>query len=256
MEIFYMSKTVLAIGAHPDDIELLAAGTVVLLKNKGWNVHLATMTDGGKGSVELSSEEIGAIRKKEAAASASLVGAGYDCMGAEDLFILYNRDIVVRTTKLIREVKPDVVITMSPVDYSRDHEETSKIVQTACFSAGIKLLDTDGVEPFDQVPYLYYMDSLEGKDNFGNDIKPGIIIDISTVMDMKEKMLASHASQREWLREHHGMDEYINQMKSMSAARGALIGKSYGEGFRQHLGHAFPQDDILKAELGDDAYVI
>jgi LmbE family N-acetylglucosaminyl deacetylase len=145
---------------------------------------------------------------------------------------------------------------MSPVDYSHDHEQTSAIVQTACFSSGIKLLDTDGVEPFDEVPYLYYMDSLEGKDNFGSDIKPGIVVDITSTIDTKEKMLASHASQREWLREHHGMDEYINMMKKMSAARGALIGKNYGEGFRQHLGHAFPQDDILKAALGDDAYII
>jgi LmbE family N-acetylglucosaminyl deacetylase len=251
-----MNKTVLAIGAHPDDIEIMSAGTITLLRNKGWNVHLATMTDGGKGSVELSSEEIGAIRKKEAAASAALLDAGYDCLGAEDLFILYSRDIVARTTKLIREVKPDVVITMSPVDYSHDHEETSKIVQTACFSSGIKLLETDGVEPFDEVPCLYYMDSLEGKDNFGNDIKPGIVVDISSTIDTKEKMLASHSSQREWLREHHGMDEYINMMKKMSAARGALIGKSYGEGFRQHLGHAFPQDDILKDVLGDTVFVM
>ena len=71
-------------------------------------------------------------------------------------------------------------------------------------------------------------------------------------MNIKEKMLAAHDSQRSWLMEHHGMDEYIISMKNFSANRGEKMGVKYAEGFRQHLGHAYPQDNILKKELNED----
>lgn len=250
------NKIILAVGAHPDDIEFLCAGTLALLKDKGWKIHLATMTPGDKGSVEHTSEEIAAIRKKEAAESASLLDAGYDCMEGEDLFLFYNKEMITRVTKLIRMVKPTIVFTMSPIDYHVDHEISSKIVVTACFSAGVKLLETEGAEAFDEIPYLYYMDPLDGRDNFGKEIKPAIIVDISAKIDLKKEMLACHSSQREWLRKHHGVDEYIITMKNISSERGKMINKKYGEGFRQHLGHAFPQDDILKKELNGMVYTI
>ncbi len=250
------NRTVLAVGAHPDDIEFLCAGTLALLKDKGWKIHIATMTLGDKGSVEHTSEEIAAIRKKEAAKSAFMLDAGYDCIEGEDMFLFYTKEMITRVTKLIRKIKPQIIFNMSPSDYHPDHEMSSKIVVTACFSAGIKLLETDGVEAYDYIPYLYYMDPLDGKDNFGNEIKPGIVIDISGKIDIKEKMLACHSSQREWLRKHHGVDEYIIAMKNISSERGKMINKKYGEGFRQHLGHAFPQDDILKSELNGMVYTI
>jgi len=77
-----------------------------------------------------------------------------------------------------------------------------------------------------------------------------MIVDISSVMDTKEKMLCCHESQRHWLMTHHGMDEYVNMMKKSDQKRGREIGSAFAEGFRQHLGHAYPQDNILKAELG------
>jgi hypothetical protein len=58
-------------------------------------------------------------------------------------------------------------------------------------------------------------------------------------------MLKCHASQREWLLQHHGVDEYTESQKRWSAARGAEIGVAYGEGFRQYRGHAYPKDNIL-----------
>jgi hypothetical protein len=70
-------------------------------------------------------------------------------------------------------------------------------------------------------------------------------------MGTKEKMLASHASQRNWLLAHHKVDEYILAMKRFGEQRGGEINVTYAEGFRQHLGHSFPQDNILKEILGD-----
>ncbi len=251
-----INTTVLAIGAHPDDVEFLCAGTLALLKNKGWNIHIATMTPGDCGSATLSREEISCIRKKEATLSASMLDSGYDCMESEDLFISYDKKTLTRVTRLIRKVKPTIVITMSPSDYMVDHEMTSKIVQTSCFAAGVVNVETDNVKAYDKIPYLYYMDPIEGKDKFGHKIEAGIIVDISDVITIKEKMLAAHKSQREWLLQHHGMDEYIIAMKTLSADRGEEIKKNFAEGFRQHLGHAFPQDDILKSELGEAVHLM
>jgi hypothetical protein len=74
-------------------------------------------------------------------------------------------------------------------------------------------------------------------------------VDISSVIDTKEKMLCCHKSQRDWLLAHHGMDEYIESMKRHAFERCSEMKSKYAEAFRQHLGHSYPQDNILKTEL-------
>ncbi len=240
--------TVLAVGTHPDDVEIMCAGTIALLRERGWNIEIATMTPGDCGTATLSRDEISVIRKNEAIASAKLINANYTCMENDDIFIMYDRPTLLKAIELIRSVKPDIIITQSPQDYMVDHEITSKVIKTACFSAGIKNIKTE-TEPFLKIPHLFYMDALEGIDTFGKIIKPTTIVDISSTIEIKEKMLASHDSQRSWLMEHHGMDEYIIAMKNFSLKRGKEINTSYAEGFRQHLGHAYPKSNILKEEL-------
>jgi LmbE family N-acetylglucosaminyl deacetylase len=137
-----------------------------------------------------------------------------------------------------------------------DHEMASRIAQTACFACGVVNIETPGAKSFEPIPYLYYMDPVEGKDNFGKAIKPGTIVDVSSVMDIKEKMLCCHESQRNWLLEHHGIDDYVIAMKRLGEERGRQINSQFAEGFRQHLGHAYPQDNILKAELGDLVHIV
>ena len=249
------SKVVLAIGAHPDDVEIMCAGTLALFKEKGWNVEIATMTPGDCGSSTLSREEISEIRKNEASTSAKLLGANYSCMENDDIFVTYDRATILKAINLIRKVKPNLVITHSPIDYMVDHEITSKVVKTACFSAGIKNIKTEA-EPFMKIPHLFYMDPLEGVDNFGESIKPTTYVDISSTIKIKEKMLATHDSQRSWLMSHNGIDEYIIAMKKFSSKRGSEIAVEYAEGFRQHKGHAYPQSSILKEELSEYAQIL
>lgn len=244
-------NVVLAIAAHPDDVEFLCAGTLAMLHQQGWQVHTATMTAGDCGSRERSPEEISLIRKTEARKAAERIDAGYTCLECKDLFIMYDRPTLLKVIKLIRQIQPEVVMAMSPSCYMVDHETTSKVVQTACFASGMVNVKTDSVPPFFNVPYLYYMDPMEGKDKFGTHIEPGFIVDITSVIDIKEQMLARHESQRKWLMEHHGMDEYMDAMKQLSSERGNLAGVTYGEGFRQHLGHAYPQENILQKVLGN-----
>ncbi len=244
-----MRDTVLAIFSHPDDAEMMCAGTLSLLKKSGWEVHIATMSPGDKGSDEYTREELSAIRKAEAKKSAELIGASYHCLEFEDLYIFYNRETINKTTALIRKIQPSVVFTASPTDYMADHEITSQVVQTACFSCGIKNMEISE-SPFEPVPCLYYSDAMEGKDKTGNPVQPTVYVDISGEISIKEKMLACHESQQNWLLRHHKVNEYILAMKRFAKIRGEEIGTKYAEGFRQHLGHGYPQDNILKDIIG------
>jgi len=250
------NKKVLSLGAHPDDAEFFCAGTLALLHKKGWEIHIATMTPGDCGTVQYSREEISRIRRAEAAKSAAILDGSYHCLEEGDIFILYDRQSLLKAIELLRKIKPAIVFTTSPSDYMVDHEMASKITQTACFACGVVNVETPGAEPFEPIPHLYYMDPAEEKDKFGKEIKAGTIVHIDGVMNTKEKMLCCHESQRHWLMTHHGMDEYVNMMKDSGQKRGREINSGFAEGFRQHLGHAYPQDNILKAELGDLVHIV
>jgi LmbE family N-acetylglucosaminyl deacetylase len=248
------TRTVLAVGAHPDDVEILCAGTLALLHAKGWKVECATMTPGDCGSNTRTRADISAMRKKEAASSAALLGGNYQCMECDDIFIAYDRPTLLKVIALVRQIKPAMVFTMSPEDYMIDHEMTSALVRTACFSAGMNNIHIDGVEPFLRIPHLYYLDPIEGKDALGRIVHPTTIVDISSTIGRKEQMFLCHESQRKWLMSYHGVDDSMESMRTLSTMRGKMVGVPYAEGFRQHLGHAYPQDNILKQELSGFAW--
>ncbi len=248
-------KVVLSLGAHPDDAEFMCAGTLALLRERGWQVHIATFTPGDCGTIEYSREEISRIRKSEGTKAAALLDGQYHCLECDDAFIMYDRPTLLKAVALVRKVRPKIVFTLSPSDYMVDHEMSSKLAQSACFCCGIVNIDTPGAEPFEPIPHLYYTDPVEGKDKFGTAVEPRIVVDITAVIELKEKMLCCHESQRNWLLAHHGGDEYTHQMKKLGKERGRAIGVEFAEGFRQHLGHAYPQDNILQAELGDLVHI-
>jgi LmbE family N-acetylglucosaminyl deacetylase len=254
------TQIALAIGAHPDDIEFQCAGTLALLRQRGWRVALATMTPGDLGSATLGRDETARIRREEARRSAALLEADYFCLEGADFTVFFGDGPCRRVTGLIRTVQPDLVLTHSPVDYLPDHEETSRIVRQACFAAPVPQYDARGVPgaagPTARVPHLYYFDPVEAQDYLGRPVEAWLVVDISAVVDTKEQMLAQHASQREWLRRQHGCDDYLDEMRKWSRARGCLAGCAFGEGFRQHLGHAYPRDDLLAAALGPVARVL
>src|SRR5438552_5032837 len=86
-----MASVVLSILAHPDDAEFLCAGTLIrLVREHGWEAHIASMTPGDCGSAELPAEEISRIRRSEGAKAATLIGATYHCLEERDLLIFYN----------------------------------------------------------------------------------------------------------------------------------------------------------------------
>jgi LmbE family N-acetylglucosaminyl deacetylase len=129
---------------------------------------------------------------------------------------------------------------------------TSRLVRDATFAASCPNYKTQQWDPApatDKIPYLYYVDPIEGIDWYGQPQNYDFIIDISTTFETKLQMLACHASQREWLRRQHGLDEYLDGCRRWSAARGAKIGRVYGEAFTQHRGHPYPHDNVLQELL-------
>jgi LmbE family N-acetylglucosaminyl deacetylase len=244
----------LAIHAHPDDVEFQCAGTLALLASAGHSVTIVTMTAGDCGSREHRPEEIAAIRRAEARKAAQVIGADYACLEFSDLSIVIDQDSKRRVTEAIRRFRPEIVITAPPVDYMDDHEATSRLVRDGCFNASCPNYATRQWEPAsatERIPYLFYVDPLEGVDLWGQPVVPHLFVDISSVFAIKQRMLACHDSQRAWLRAQHGVDEYLDSQQRWSARRGCEAGVEYAEAFRQHLGHPYPHDNPLQSLLGD-----
>ncbi|OHB56850.1 MAG: hypothetical protein A2Y12_04415 [Planctomycetes bacterium GWF2_42_9] len=243
------SKIALSVCSHPDDAEFVCTGTMALLKKAGWTIHIASMTPGDAGSATLNAAEISAVRRIEGANAAKILDAQYHCLECEDVFIMYDKPTLLKVIKLLREVKPTIVFAPSPQDYFIDHEITSQLARTACFSCGIPNIIIPGTKPYAYVPHLYYADPTGLVDIFGSEIVPGMYVDITSVIETKQKMLCCHKSQRDWLLVHHGMDKYVETMKEYAAKRGAQCGFEYAECFRQHLGQGYPQNNKLKEEI-------
>jgi N-acetylglucosamine malate deacetylase 1 len=241
-------RRILAIHAHPDDVEMQCAGTLALLKERGHHITIITMTPGDKGSAELGQAEIARVRRAEAKAAAELLGADYACLEFHDLEICHDNPSRRTVTEALRRARPDIVMTAPPVDYMSDHEVTSRLVRDACFNASVNNYATHAWDPaplLPKMPHLYYVDAVEGIDWYGNTQPYDFVFDVTKFAELKINMLAAHTSQRDWLMKQHGMDEYLDACRRWSKSRGKLIGAEYGEAFRQHTGHPYPHDNLL-----------
>lgn len=240
----------LAFLAHPDDAEILCGGTLARLRALDWEVHIATAAAGDCGSATLPPDEIAAIRRKEGDAAAACIDATYHCLGERDVNVIFNHDTNAKVIDLFRQIGPSLVFTHPRHDYMLDHEQVHLLARSAAFAFAVPNASRLPMPEAAGVPHLYYVDPLEGKDPYsGNLVVPTTLVNISDHIDTKTKMLACHASQREWLRSHHGMDEYLDAMKRHGALRGETLGVPFAEAFVQHRGHAFPQDDCLQTLL-------
>jgi len=243
---------ILAVHAHPDDCEILAGGTLALLAKRGHNLAIVTMTPGDCGSAELAPEVISRTRRREAAAAAALLGAEYICAEFRDLAIFNDDASRRRVCAIIRRVRPEIVLTSAPVDYMCDHEATSAIVRDALFGVPVPNYLTeeyDSVPALDRIPHLYFMDPVGGVDRENKPVAPDFTVDVTAVFEKKRELLACHASQREWLRRQHGIDEYLDAMERWTRARGEQTGVEYAEGFRQYKGHPYPESPALQELL-------
>lgn len=218
---------VLAIGAHPDDIEIACSGTLAKCVKRGDKVIVCHASTGNLGHVIIPPDELTEIRKNEAEKAGSL--AGIEVIGGmfNDLDIFDNnkaaRDKMV---EVIKYAQPDFIITHNPDDYMPDHTAVSRLVFDASFTATLPNYHVGGEKAAKLVP-IYYMDTLAGV-NFN----PTEFVDISDEIDLKIKMLECHESQLVWMKEHDGID-FADMVRTCSRYRGYQCGAAYAEGFRQ-----------------------
>jgi LmbE family N-acetylglucosaminyl deacetylase len=243
-------KVALAFLAHPDDAEFLCAGTLIRLADAGWEIHICTATAGDAGTNVHNRWDIASIRTTEARNAAAMVGGMYHCLGENDGMVVYDRTSVQRSIDLFRRVAPSLVFTHAAKDYMMDHEQVSLLARCGSFVYGAPNISLFPLIPGSGVPHFYYCDPIEGVDPLGNPVTPTTIIDVTQQEAKKLEMLACHESQREWLRAHHGMDEYLDAAKRHDAMRGRMIGAAAAEAFVQHRGHPYPKDDLLKTLFG------
>ena len=245
------NQTALAFLAHPDDAEMLCAGTLIRLAEAGWDVHIATATAGDCGTMTETPWQISATRTAEARQAAAKLGGTYHCLDERDLFVVYDKPTLRKVMDLMRQIAPALVLTHAPADYMMDHEMTHRLARAASFGYAAPNASTLPRQPGSAVPHLYYCDPVEGATPITGDlVQPTVAVDITPVLERKTEMLACHASQRQWLRAHHGVDEYLEAMQRHGTRRGELIGTAAAEAFVQHRGHPYPQDDLLAALCG------
>lgn len=218
---------VLAIGAHPDDVEIACSGTLAKCVKRGDKVIVCHASSGNLGHVIIPPDELRVIRANEAKKAGALAGIEVISAGFDDLDIFDNnkesRDKIV---DVIRYADPDFIITHNPDDYMPDHTAVSRLVFDASFTASLPNYASKYKEPAKLVP-IYYMDTLAGVG-----FLPTEYVDISEEIDLKIRMLECHESQLVWMREHDGID-FADMVKTCSRYRGYQCGAAYAEGFRE-----------------------
>ena len=220
---------VLAIICHPDDMELTCGGTLLKYKKAGHDVTVCNVANGNMGHYSIMPDELRIIRRKEAENACAIAGFKSVTADIGDLTVSSaDMEQVRRLVKIIRDEKPDLIITHNPSDYCSDHRETSKLVFKASFDATCPHFMPECGDAVDLAP-LYYADN-----DWGIDFVPTEYVDITEEMDTKEKMMACHESQIVWLMEHDGYDIIVEQRK-LAASRGSQCGVLYAEAFTPAL---------------------
>ncbi|MDE3184173.1 MAG: PIG-L family deacetylase [Bacteroidota bacterium] len=248
-------KNAIAVAAHPDDIELMMAETLLLLKQAGYEIHYINLSGGDCGSMEYNAAGLRKIRLEEAKNAAEILGAHFHPPFCNDLEILYDVKKLKQLTSVIREVKPNIVLTHSPEDYMEDHTNTCRLAVTATFARGMRNFESDPARPVDNYDCtIYHALPHTLRDNLRRRIIPGAFVNTSSVQKKKLEALKAHKTQQKWLDVSQKMNSYLQEMENISSKVGEMSEVfTYAEGWRRHLhvGFAGVNEDPLK-DLGDD----
>jgi LmbE family N-acetylglucosaminyl deacetylase len=252
-----MSKTAFAIAAHPDDIEFFMSGTLLLLKEAGYEIHYMNVANGCCGTTQYDAETIARIRREEGMAAAAYAGAVFHESICDDMAIFFDRPTLAKVASVMREVSPEIVLTHPPSDYMEDHMNTCRLAVTAAFARGMPNFP---VEPprshVEGKVTVYHAQPFSHRDPLRRPVEPDMYIDVTSVIDRKVEMLARHVSQKQWLDESQGHDSYLQTLRDLDEQCGRMSGIfRYAEGWRRHLhlGFCDAHDDPLHDALRDKA---
>lgn len=219
---------ILAIGAHPDDLEVQCGGTLALYAAAGHKVFMAVATNGNVGSPTLSREEIAAVRHREQQESCAIIGAELIWMDFDDEWLMNDRATRTRFIDAIRQAEPDVMFIHGPTDYHPDHRIAGQVAEDARIPAAVRLVETS-LPHVTKIPHVFYMDNPAGID-----FQPEVYVDTTSVFETKRQMLLCHQSQDTWLKAIYGEETSITDLMTDNAkSRGLAAGCTYAEGFRE-----------------------
>src|SRR5829696_4920593 len=197
---------VLAIAAHPDDIEFVMAGTLLLLGDAGWELHYLNLSTGNLGSTTMTPARTARVRRAEAQAAAKELGAAWHPPFCNDVEIFYDDRSLRRLAAVIREVAPSVILTHSPQDYMEDHMNTCRLAVSAAFVRAMPGYRTAPARRGFQSPVTIYHANPHGlRDGLRRRVHPAAFVDTTAVHARKQAALACHRSQHGFLDTTQGM---------------------------------------------------
>lgn len=255
---------VMAVAAHPDDIEFTMAGTLLALRDRGWEVHYFNISNGNVGSTILGLAQTTKVRLAEAKASCKRARFVHHLPITDDLGVAYERKQLARVTAALRKARPSIILTQSLDDYAEDHESATRLAAGAAFCKSMKNAPCIPA----RAPYfgdiaIYHAMPHGLRDPMGKLIHSGLWVDIGGYLEKKKDMLACHKSQKKWLDATQGMDSYLETAAALCSAMGKMSGKyTYAEGWRKHnhLGYAADatwdplRDALIDRTLVDKKY--
>ena len=222
-----MKLDILAFGAHPDDVELSCAGTLIKSVRLGATVGIISLTRGEMGT--RGSEE---LRAKEFAEAAKIIGAKvYECLNMTDGHLTVDTESKQAVIRQIRKLKPTLLLVPFWDDRHPDHGNASRIIEEAAFLSGLKKIDTDQ-EPHRPAQLIYYMMSW--------DFEPDFVVDISDAIEEKKQAIMAYGSQvhnKSYLRPDEdetfiSSPQFMEMLMTRASYYGHRIGRKYAEPFK------------------------
>lgn len=228
MKLEFKHDRVLAVVAHPDDAELLCAGTLARAKADGAATATCVLCQGDKGQSSEPVRALATMRRKEMRAAAELLGAELFLSEHPDGELSNDRAQRAKLVEIYRRFKPTLILAHAPEDYHPDHRAASALAEAAswfCASRGHKTKSTALASP----PALWWMDTLNM-----NEFAPRFFVDITDFVSLKTQLLACHASQ---LRRGKDADfsPLAELMRLQMRTRGLQSGVEAAEAFRAHI---------------------
>ena len=255
-----MTQRVLALAAHPDDIEFMMAGTLLLLGQAGCELHVMNIANGCCGSTQMDAATTAHTRDGEARRAAQVEGAVFHPPLCDDLAILYTPELLARLTAVYRQIAPDMLLLPSPQDYMEDHQNACRLGVSAAFCRGMPNFSVIPPQPaIENDVTLYHAQPYGHRDMLNRLVWPDLAVDIGEVIEEKTDALAQHRSQRQWLDDSQGLDSYLQTMRDQAAwLAGHVEGVAFAEGWRRHnpLGFCAPDADPLADVLGERVHAI